>query len=99
MIDTRTFVQSIHYTFEPKDADAVETMLRELRDVSRKEPGVVAFDVARSRDEPHVFALWEVYADRAAVDAHAATPHFQRLVVEGIRKLARERVAQTGFLI
>jgi quinol monooxygenase YgiN len=97
--DASTFVQSIHYTFEPADADLAETMLRELRDASREEPGVVAFDVARSREVPNVFALWEVYADRAAVDAHAATPHFQRLVIDGIRKIARERIAQSGHLI
>ncbi len=93
------FVQSIHYTFEPTDADAAETMLRELRDASRKEPGVVAFEVARSREKPHAFAIWEVYADRAALEAHVATLHFQRFVVDGIRKMARERIALAGSLL
>jgi len=33
----------------------------------------------------------EVYRDQEAVDAHAASEHFQRLVVNGVRPLAQGR--------
>ena len=86
-------VTSIQYTFASKDADKAESLFRELRQASIKEPGVVRFDVARSTEDPNVFALWEVYRDKAAFDAHRATEHFTRLVVNGIRPLALQRNA------
>jgi len=69
----------------------VEEIFRELREASVKEPGVIQFEVGRSSDEPNVFALWEVYRDKDAVDAHYSSEHFARLVVNGIRPLGRER--------
>jgi len=84
-------INAIVFTFAQKDADLAETLFRELRDASRKEAGVIQFDVGRSREKPNVFALWEVYRDQAALDAHFASEHFQRLVVNGVRPLAQER--------
>ncbi|HEY1656542.1 MAG TPA: putative quinol monooxygenase [Candidatus Tumulicola sp.] len=92
-------VQSVLFTFDERDADRAEAMLRELRDASRREAGVIAFDVGRSADKPNVFALWEQYRDRAALDAHAATEHFARLVLNGVRPLARQRCAEIVFPI
>jgi quinol monooxygenase YgiN len=86
-----TMINSIHYTFAPKDAERVASLFRELRDASRKEAGVIQFEVGRSRETPNVFALWEVYRDQQAIDAHVASEHFQRLVVNGVRPLAQER--------
>lgn len=87
-------IQSVRFTFAPEDADKAEAMLRELRDASRKEEGVIGFDVARSQENPHVFALWEHYRDGAALDAHKDTEHFKRLVLDGVRPLAHERKAE-----
>lgn len=88
-------VQSVHYTFAPEDADNAEAILKELRDASRKEDGVIAFGVARSQEKPNVFVLWEEYRDAAALDAHKATEHFKRLVLSGVRPLAQQRDAET----
>jgi quinol monooxygenase YgiN len=88
-------IQLVHFTFAPEDADKAESMLRELRDASRKEAGVVAFDVARGQETSNVFALWEQYRDKAALDAHVATEHFKRLVLSGVRPLAQQRHAET----
>jgi quinol monooxygenase YgiN len=90
-------IQSIHYTFGPEDADKAEALLRELRDASRKEEGVIAFDVGRSQEKPNVFALWEAYRDKAALDAHMATEHFKRLALNGVRPLAQQRSLETVF--
>jgi quinol monooxygenase YgiN len=51
--------------------------------------------VGRSQEKPNVFALWEVYRDQAAVDAHRAAEHFARLVINGVRPLAQERNVET----
>jgi quinol monooxygenase YgiN len=84
-------INSIHYTFAPADADLAESLFRELRDASRQEAGVIQFEVGRSREKRHVFALWEVYRDQGAVEAHVASEHFKRLVVNGVRPLAQGR--------
>ena len=88
-------ITSIIFTFAPQDADKAEAIFRELRDASVKEPGVVRFEVGRSQEKPNVFALWEVYRDQDAVNAHRSTEHFQRLVIEGVRPLAQQRTAET----
>lgn len=84
-------IQNVHFTFAPEDGDKAESILRDLRDASRKEEGVIAFDVARSQAKPNVFVLWEVYRDKAALDSHIATDHYNRLVLNGVRPLAQER--------
>jgi quinol monooxygenase YgiN len=88
-------VSSIHFTFAPEDADRAAAMFRELRDASVKEPGVVQFQVGRSVEKPHVFALWEMYRDQEAVEAHHGTEHFKRLVANGVRTLAKDRIIET----
>jgi autoinducer 2-degrading protein len=87
-------IQSIRYSFAPEDADEVAGIFTELRDLSRKEPGVVRFDVARSEEKPNVFVLWEEYRDEAARKAHFETEHFERLAVNGIRRLAKDRIGE-----
>jgi (4S)-4-hydroxy-5-phosphonooxypentane-2,3-dione isomerase len=88
-------ITSIIFTFAPEDADEAQSMLRELRDASIKEPGVVHFEVGRSQEKPNVFALWEVYRNEGAVTSHRSTEHFRRLVVDGVRPLAQQRTVET----
>jgi len=40
------------------------------------EPDCKQFDVLTSPDTPDTVFLYELYTDRAAFDAHLATPHF-----------------------
>ncbi|HEY0798988.1 MAG TPA: antibiotic biosynthesis monooxygenase, partial [Candidatus Baltobacteraceae bacterium] len=71
-------IQCIHYTFAPQEVEKAETIFRELRDASRKEEGVIAFEVARGREKSNMFVLWEAYRDQAALDVHIASEHFER---------------------
>lgn len=87
-------VQAVRFTFDPADGDKAEAIFRELREASRAEAGVVAFDVGRGQETPTVFALWEVYRDQAAFDYHKTTDHYQRLVINGVRPLSKERSAE-----
>lgn len=86
-------IQAIRFVFASEDGDRAEAIFRELGAASRAEAGVIAFEIGRSQEEPGVFGLWEVYRDPAALDFHKATNHYQRLVVNGIRRLMRERSA------
>lgn len=84
-------ISSLVFTFAPDDGDKAESIFRELRDASIEEPGVVRFEVGRSKDSPGMFALWEVYRDDDAISAHRSSEHYRRLVVDGIRPLAQQR--------
>ena len=90
-------IQSIHFVFAPEDGDRVARIFEELRRLSSQEAGVARFDVGRSKERPSVFALWEEYRDEAALLAHVESDHFRRLVVNGIRPLAKERLLETVF--
>jgi quinol monooxygenase YgiN len=84
-------VSSVHYTFTAEDADKAASIFEELRDASRREKGVISFEVGRGQEDPNVFALWEEYRDEAAREVHLASDHFTRLVVNGVRPLAKKR--------
>ena len=80
---------------------------------TRTEPRVFSESCARShakrtaffalrrpdKEKPNVFALWEEYRDEAALESHIATEHFQRLVIRGVRMMAKQRSAETVFPI
>ena len=87
-------INSLHITFAPKDADTVEPLLRELRDASRKEPGVVQYDVFRGVKDPNVFAFWEFYRDEESFQAHIASEHFQRIFANNVRSLVQDSSVQ-----
>jgi quinol monooxygenase YgiN len=85
-------VNAVIYTFPVDKAAEAERTLVELRDASRAEPGCITFDVSRSMEDENVFVLYEEWVDQAALDVHYATEHFARLGINGIRKLASERI-------
>ena len=87
-------VSIVIYTFAPEDADYAGELLRELRDTTRLEPGCLCYDVSRAIDSPHIFVLYEEYVDQAALDTHMASEVFDRLGINGIRKLAKDRIHQ-----
>lgn len=87
-------VQSVRFTFAPGDMERAVALFRELREASLTEAGVIEFDVCRSQQDPNAIVLWEVYRDDAALDAHHATEHFQRLVVGGVSTLAKNRMGE-----
>jgi quinol monooxygenase YgiN len=59
-----------HINVRPKDGDAFEALLTQVRDMTRQhEPGVLYYDFGKSVDEPDTYVVIEVYRD---ADAHAA---------------------------
>jgi quinol monooxygenase YgiN len=91
-------VNAVIYTFSAGDADEVTRILRELAAASRAEPGCVGYEVVRGEDGTS-FALFEKWRDQAALDAHYATEHFERLGANGLRKLAKSRQPVKGSLV
>jgi quinol monooxygenase YgiN len=81
------------WTAAPGNEEHVERVLLELAAATREEPGCRAYRPTRSLDDPRVFLIYEEYDDEAALEAHSASEHFRRYVLEeGIPLLeSRER--------
>ena len=89
-----SFVLVVRLTVkEGKDAKAAAVM-RELADATLQEPGCELYIPTQDPDDPRSFLVYEQYVDRAGLDAHATSDHFQRLAVGRLTPLikgSRER--------
>ena len=73
------FVLVAKWTAQAGNEDRVAELLQELAGPSRDEPGCRFYQPCRDHENPLVFLIFEIYDDEAALDAHAASDHFQRL--------------------
>jgi autoinducer 2-degrading protein len=69
-------VVHVHVRVRPGAEEAFRVASLANAEASRREPGVVRFDVLADREDPSRFILVEVYRDGAAVAAHKETPHY-----------------------
>ena len=76
-----TVVLAVSWVAKDGEGEAVAELLRTLMPLSRAEPGCLQYDAHRDPDDPNAFFLFERYVDQAAFEAHAASPHFQELVL------------------
>jgi quinol monooxygenase YgiN len=86
-------------TWEPKAglADEVESLLLEMREHTRREPGCLQYDVHRTEDSHLV--LYERYVDAEAIEHHHATPHYRELVRErGLAMVERRQITRCELL-
>jgi quinol monooxygenase YgiN len=91
---------SITYTVRPDAADEAAGLLEQMAAAVREsEPGCLVWIAVRDGERPEVFHLTELYRDEAAREAHRETEHFERLVVNGFRALATDRVAGSGPVV
>lgn len=72
---------------EGKEAQVAD-LFRELTEASRKEPGCLGYTVHIHNERPREFFLYEVYKDQAALDAHRATLHFQKIARGPLMQIA-----------
>ena len=91
-------VNAVMYTVPAERADEAARILRELGTASRAEPGCMGYEVVRGEDGT-TFVLFEKWRDQAALDAHYAAEHFQRLGANGLRTFATGRRAVKGSLV
>jgi quinol monooxygenase YgiN len=80
-----------HWQTTTEDLETVLTLVAELAPRSKAEPGCVGYETLQDADDPTHLVLIERYLDRAALDAHLGSPHYQELVVGGIRPLLTDR--------
>ncbi|MDR7026465.1 quinol monooxygenase YgiN [Pseudomonas peli] len=63
---------------KPGKEEALKAGLLTLIEPTRAEPGNLDYVLFERRDEPGTFYMREAFKDQAALDAHFATPYFQR---------------------
>ena len=59
----------------PAMKDATATLLRQLAEASRKDPGAMRFEVLQRTAPTNQFMILEIWKDQQALDAHGATAH------------------------
>lgn len=85
------FAVFAHYRCDPADEETVRAALLKTRRHTLTEPANLGYEVHAEVDRPGGFVLYERYTDRAGFDAHAATDHFDELIVRTVRPLLTER--------
>jgi hypothetical protein len=73
----------------------VESLLAQLADATRAEPGNLSFAIYRQLDDERELVLLERYASLDAFTAHRATSHFNDLVLGQIVPRLDSRVVET----
>ena len=64
----------------PDRLDVVLPLYRELVEATRKEPLCISYELFIDKKDAGHFVFIESWPDQAALDAHCASEHFQRLV-------------------
>jgi autoinducer 2-degrading protein len=72
----RMLVIHVQIQVKPDQLASFRAATLENARASRREPGVVRFDVCQQQDDPTRWVLWEIYRNPAAHAAHRETPHY-----------------------
>ncbi|PSJ40979.1 antibiotic biosynthesis monooxygenase [Sphingomonas deserti] len=90
----KPMVRIAELEIDPAQLDAYKALLAEEQEASvRLEPGVIMLHSVAIADEPTRIHLLEVYASRAAYEAHIKAPHFVHY------KLSTEKMVRSLRLI
>ncbi len=52
------------------------TFLEAIEGVDLDEPGCLRFEVLQAEDDENAYYFFEIYKDKAPLDAHRAAPHY-----------------------
>jgi autoinducer 2-degrading protein len=69
-------VVHVHVHVKPGGEEVLRSASLANAEASRREPGVVRFDLLSDREDSTRFVLVEVYRDAAAAAAHKETAHY-----------------------
>jgi quinol monooxygenase YgiN len=89
----------VEFRAAPGRRDDLRAALLALVEPTRAEDGCLLYDLHESREDPDVFAFYEIWRDREAHAAHDRTEHvagiraaLPELAVGGNRKLLLRRI-------
>lgn len=81
----------VRLRFAPEDRADITGILQQLASASRQEPGCLTYIPHWSEATADTVLIYEQYTDRAALEAHRATPHFQKYAIGGLYQRMKER--------
>lgn len=88
------YVVAVTFRLHPAHAVIFLDAIRENARLSLEtEPGCHRFDVAVGEGGSETVFLYELYTDRAAFDAHLASPHFKAFDAQTAEWVASKEVA------
>ena len=85
---------AVQYHIRPGHIEEAIELFQRLSEESRREPGVLMYQVHRHPTEPQHFFMYEQYVDEAAFEAHRATPHFNKYATRGLFKIVERRIPE-----
>ena len=89
------FVLVVEFEIKPEEADRFHALIAENACLSvANEPGCLQFDVVRPEEGGPRVVLYEVYADRAAFDAHIKMPHVATFFAQAKPLLLGQKVTR-----
>ena len=88
------YVVTVEFGIDPAQwAQFMPLMVENARRSRSDEPGCRQFDVCVDPARPGTVFLYELYDDRAAFDAHLASPHFKAFAAATQTMIVNRRVA------
>jgi len=85
---------------KPGEVDTLVGIIRKFLPQAQAEPGVLAFQIQQSLEDPAKFFFYEVFKDEAAFAAHGQSPHFKTLILEqAVPRLAKRERMQHKFVL
>lgn len=86
------YVLAVNWVAKAGNEDEVHSILQQLGEASRQEPGVINYTTHVDAENPREFFIYEKYHDAAGLEAHQQTAHFQELVLQRAIPLLETRV-------
>jgi (4S)-4-hydroxy-5-phosphonooxypentane-2,3-dione isomerase len=86
------YVVVVEFALHPGMRAAFRPVMDANARASAAEPGCRRFDVVEPSEDADRILLYEIYDDRAAFEAHLATPHFAIFNRESSPMIAERRV-------
>jgi quinol monooxygenase YgiN len=85
---------TVRMRFAGEDREQLVEILKNLAAASRQEPGCVTYIPHFIEDDPDTVLIYEQYRDKAALEAHRASPHFKKYAIAGLYQLMKERSSE-----
>ena len=84
---------------KPGEVDALVGIIKKFLPQAQAEPGVRAFQIHQSLEDPTKFFFYEVFRDEAAFAEHGQASHFKTLILEqALPRLAKRERTQHKFV-
>ena len=85
---------TVRLRFSPDDHAEVRSLLQNLGEASRREPGCVNYITHFVENDSATVVIYEQYQDADALEAHRASQHFEDYATNGLYRKVRERTLE-----